>query len=102
MATIFGRKFKSFTMRFEYFSEKIVEQAVADLMQGMDIGHKERLHLLRYLATAAKLNGNKALWHKFLEVIKNYDYLICGNQDKIDKLIIKWIPNLEIPDFSED
>jgi hypothetical protein len=79
-------------MRFEKFSEKIVDQATTKLLQGEPITDTERLNVIRYLATAAKADKDLKNWHYLLTMIERYEYIVDMN--KIYEILIRLIPKL--------
>ena len=82
-------------MRFERYNWQVVEEATTKLLLSQPISDKERLNIIRYLATAAKAQGLLRQWHNFLSLIDNYEQI--PDYQQIDKILTRWIPKLEIP-----
>ena len=79
-------------MRFEKYSEKIVDQATTKLLQGEPITDNERLNVIRYLATAAKANGDIRNWHHMINMIDSYENIV--SLPEIDRILVTLIPKL--------
>lgn len=79
-------------MRFEKFSETIVDKATTKLLSGEPITDTERLNVLRYLATATKADKDFKNWHYLLTMIERYEYIV--DMSKIDDILVRLIPKL--------
>lgn len=81
-------------MRFEKYSEKIVDKTITNLLLKKPITDNERLNVLRYLATVAKSEKDLKNWHYLLTMIERYEYIV--DMSKIDEILVRLIPKLGI------
>lgn len=83
-------------MRFEYLSIDNAVAALTKLLSGKEITDHERLTLLRAFAEAAKREGNKHVWHGYLNIIKHYEDIQPDDYQMIDRSIIKNATKIEL------